>query len=95
MISTTDTKLTQYINSNYNEADTQDFDLFSQQLFDCSLNNDIQVLTMPQRYRIALPLWKTFSSHEDNIDKVIIDSLSQQGMTGNDRAWYCLAHYHQ
>ena len=83
MISTTDSKLTQYINANYNEADSQDFVLFSQQLFDCSLNNDIQALTLPQRYQIALSMWKNFSNHEGNTDKVIIDSLSQQGISGH------------
>ncbi|MEY8215408.1 MAG: NAD-glutamate dehydrogenase, partial [Colwellia sp.] len=76
-----DTKLTQYINTHYDEADKDAFDKFSQQLFDCSLNDDIQALTMLQRYQITLPLWKTFSSRVDTKDKVIIENILTEGAT--------------
>ena len=79
----TDTKLTQYINTHYDEADSHDFDQFSQQLFDCSLNDDIQALTMLQRYQIALPLWKTFSTQVATKDKVIIENVLTEGSTDN------------
>jgi len=78
-----DTKLTQYINTHYDEADKHAFDKFSQQLFDCSLNDDIQALTMLQRYQIALPLWKTFSTRVGTKDKVIIENVSTDGATDN------------
>ena len=83
MISTTETKLTQYINKNYDEADIIAFNQFSQQLFDCSFNDDVHALTMLQRYQISLPLWKTVSNRVDNNDKVVIESSSQEGSAGN------------
>jgi len=88
--STTDTKLTQYINTNYEGSDIQAFEQFSQQLFDCSLNEDIHALTMLKRYQIALPLWQTFSNKTDSTDKVIIDSLPQQAISDHGTALHII-----
>jgi len=86
----TDIKLTQYINKNYDEADILVFDQFSQQLFDCSLNDDVQALTVLQRYQIALPLWQTFSSKTNNANKVIINDLEQQEITSHGTALHII-----
>jgi len=83
VISSTSAKLTQYIKANHVEADHHAFKQFAQQLFGCSLNDDIQALTILQRYEIALAVWKTFSNQTDQNDKITIDSLSQKAVTPN------------
>ena len=52
------------------------FEHFSQQLFACSLNDEVQALTEQQRKQIALPLWNVFSNRGETKNKVIIDVLT-------------------
>lgn len=75
MTSSTELELTQPIKVDSHQSDSQALQLFSQQLFACSLDEDMQALSVDRRSQIALSMWQVFSTKSDNEDLVVIEVL--------------------
>ena len=78
MTVTTDLELCRFINESYHEQDVIAFTRFSQQMFNSVLSTDLQTISTPQRYQIALLLWQSFCSRSANENKVTIENRTPQ-----------------
>ena len=79
----TNVELCCYINENYAKKDLTAFERFSSQLFLRLHREDMQVLSIEQRYQMAHSLWQSFASRSVNENRVIIENRSQQGILDN------------
>jgi len=69
-----------YINENYSEEDLSAFEHFSSQLFHNLHSDDMQILSIVQRYQMALSSWQSFSRRSVHENKVVIENRSQQSV---------------
>ncbi len=77
---TTNLELCSYINENYSKEDLRAFECFTSQLFLRLHSDDMEILSIMQRYQMALSLWQSFSCRSVNENKVVIENRLQQGV---------------
>jgi len=76
----TEIELSRYINDNYLKENLSAFERFTSQLFLRLHSDDMQILSIEQRYQMALSLWQSFSCRSANENKVVIENRAQQGV---------------
>lgn len=69
-----------YIEENYPDEDQSAFEHFSSQLFHNLHSDDMQILSIVQRYQMSLLLWQSFLCRSVNENKVVIENHAPQGM---------------
>jgi len=84
----TNVELCCYINENYTREDLTAFERFSSQLFLRLHSDDMQILSIDQRFQMALSLWQSFSCRSANENKVVIENRTQQDVLADN----CVLH---
>jgi len=84
----TNVELCCYINKNYVREDLTAFERFSSQLFLRLHSDDMQILSIDQRYQMALSLWQSFSCRSANENKVAIENRTQKNVLADN----CVLH---
>ena len=77
---TTNLELCSYINENYSKEDLTAFECFTSQLFLRLHSDEMEMLSIVQRYQMALSLWQSFSCRSVHENKVVIENRTQQGV---------------
>ena len=77
---TTNLELCSYINENYSKEDLTAFECFTSQLFLRLHSDEMEMLSIVQRYQMALSLWQSFSCRSVHENKVVIETRTQQGV---------------